>query len=691
MQIKQDSMHDLHGLSVEQAKSLVISEIRQACANHVGKLRFITGRGKHINSRGERGTIFKQLPEWIKEFDYTDLTLINPDLGLYEVHIKSSKLISNPLEQHMHEALAEADKIIGQRVDFMKFLAERGDAFSLYMYAGYLEKGNAEMKIEKTPKLAAEYMKKAAAAKLPPAMHEYGRYCLHGIGVKQSDEQAVEWLWKAHEAGAIESTESLARAYANAFYGLKYDFQKAFDLHTIAAKAGRTESMRFFGAIYLAGDGVAKNEKLGFEWYERAAKRGDAKAQYNMAVFYLKGIYVKPDEEKANYYFKLSADNGDPDAQNIYGQHLLSKGQPFKEEACKYLFGAAENGSEAANEYLGNISKGADAKIWLQRSAQAGNLQSQLKLDKLNGINRRIEDIPLNEILGKFRVLGINEIGLMSCFARYQLLDIILLQAKGKDRYRAFSFIQDLAEKDDPDALRRIIYFNERGDGLFKIKKDPEKTLELLNKAVNLHDPVSMVRLAGLMTLDNRNVDRFNQAFNLLQKAMKLQFPAAFYYSGVYFEKGLCEEQDNNLALICYQKAIELEKKAGHLEEFIFGPLDQYESIIEKATAGSERVKPPAKPESKSEPQSYLGMKPGFFATKKAVSQEERRKPTEPNSRLAKFPEIASTDSEPVVLIDSVSDNTLDNTQTLETESHPIYSMAEYVGQTVTGFISSFF
>ncbi len=680
-------MYDLHGESEIQAKCLVVSAIRQACADHVQNLRFITGRGKHANSRGERGTLFKLFPEWIKEFDYVDIVTIDPDLGLYDVSIKSPKLILSPADLHINEALKEADRRIGERLDFMKLLAERGDPFSLYIYAGYLEKGNAEMKIEKKPKLAAERMRKSAEAKFPAAMHEYARYCLHGIGVTQSDEHAVEWLWKAHAAGVIEATESLARAYANSFYGLQYDFQKAFSLHTIAAKAGRTESMRFFGAIYLRGEGVEENEKLGFEWYERAAKAGDAKAQFNMAAFYTNGTVVNPDENMANYYYKLSADNGDPDAQNLYGGHLLLQGPQFKDAAYKYLAAAAENGSESANEFFGNTLIGENAKIYLQRSAQAGNLQSQLKLDKLNGINRKVEDIPLNEILEKFRVLGINEIGLMRCSPRYQLLDIILLQAKGKDRDKAFSFIQDLAQKNDADAMRRIMYFCERGDGLFKIKKDPKKTLELLRKAASLDDPVSMVRLANLIELDNKNEDRFNQALQLLEKARKLQFPAAFYYTGVYFEKGLCGKQDNNLALICYQKAIELEPKNGHLEKFIFGPLDQYDSILEKAKLAYQRIKLSIQPESKTHPKAYSAMKPGFFVSKKTSHQEDQKKSPQPSTVIPESQEklciLSNSESE--------SNNTSINIPTPETENQPIYSVTDYICQIVTGFIPRFF
>lgn len=686
---RQDSMYDLHGHSEEQAKALVVQAIRQANADHVKRIRFITGRGKHVNSKGERGTLFKKLPEWINEFDYADFVVVDADLGLYDVNIKSSKLVQSEEEKKLNAMLADADKKISETIEFTKLLAVAGLCFAQYIYAGYLEKGHSEAKVEKDPKLAAEFMKKAAEAKYPGAMHEYARYCLHGIGVQQSDEQAVEWLWKAHHMGVIESTESLARAYANAFYGLKFDFQKAFDLHTIAAKAGRTESMRFFGAIYLYGDGVPKDEKLGFEWYEKAANGGDPKALYNMGAFYTNGTYVKPDKEKAEYYFKLSADNGDPDAQFNYGRILLSKGQAFKPLAFKYLMEAAENGSESANEFFANTSSGENARVWLQRSAQAGNLQSQLKLDKLNGIDRKLEDIPLKEIVEKFRSAGINELGLMSDYPRFQLLDIILLKGKSADRKKAFSMI-DYLNQDNAGVIRRLIYYYERGDGLFKIKKDLAKVRELLSKAVELNDPVSMVKQAILLESETKDPERFKQAYALLERARMLQYPAAYYYSGVYLEKGVAGKQDNKMALVCYQKAIELEKKEGHLEKFVFGPLDQYESIIEKATAGIARVGALLKA-NPTHKKTYLGMQPGFWVTKKEDSAPESERKTAQPSEVSRNNSGITGNAPPILSPRPPATHHEEQVEANQASDEPVYDVAGYVIQTVSSFISKFF
>jgi len=681
-------MYDLHGLSEEKARACVVQAIRQANADHVEKIRFVTGRGKHVNNRGERGTLFKKFPEWISEFDYTELAAANAELGYYDVNIKNSRLVISAEENHLKKMLEDSDKKIGKTIEFTIALADLGMAHAQYIYAGYLENGNAAARVEKNPKKAAEYMKKAATAKLPSAMHEYARFCLHGIGTQQSDEEAVAWLWKAHNQGVIEATESLARAYANEFYGLEYDFQKAFDLHTIAAKAGRSESMRFFGALYLNGDGVQQDCKQGVEWYEKAAKLGDAKALFNMGVFYQKGIVVKPDPEKSANYFKLSADHGDPDAQCIYGRILLLKGGQFTSEAMKYLIEAAENGSESANEFLGKVCKGEEARIFLQRSAQAGNLQSQLKLDKLNGIDRALEDIPLEEIVQKFRVLSINEIGLMSSYPRYQLLDIILTQASGKVRKIAINFVRDHADEDDNGATRRLIYYYERGDSQFKFKKNPEKVLELLKKATNYNDPVCTVKLALLTESQVDIPDRYQQAFNLYEKARKSGYPPAYFYSGIYFEQGLCGKENTQLALICYEKAIELEKKEGHLQKFIYGLLDQYESITEKALAGIERLKS-QKVETKPHHAQFSGLKGGFFksSTSKTVDAEERS-----NSATEVVRSQIDTRIIPAQPLAAAPTIELDAQQLTEDDpSESSSGVLTYISETLSSFLSRIF
>lgn len=628
-------MYDLHGLSVDQAKAHVIQAIRQANAAHTQKIRFVTGRGKHANKKGERAKIYQEFPKWIAEFDYAQLVTITPEFGYYEVIVTSANLLSTPGSNLAQNNLKSPPDIIKKNLIILRLLADQGHAESQYIYATYLEKGMSEAGLDKSEKLAAQYMKKAAEQEHKIAMHEYARYFLHGVGIKQSDALAVEWLWKAHAKGVIESTASLAYAYANQLYGLSYDFQKAFELHTIAAAAGKTASLRFFGSIYLTGGEVEKNTKLAFEYYKKAADLGDAKAQFNIGVFYIKGEIVPEDHKLGYYYMKLSADNGDPDAQFIFGKHLLSLDPQFKSLGFKYLIQAAECGSESANALLASLPIGEADKIWLQRSAQAGNLLSQIKLDKLNGMERSLDDIPITEIVDKFRALNINEVCLMHEHARYQLLDRVLLHAKAKYRRKAWCFLQNLVEKRDEAAIRRLSYYYERGDGLFQICKDQTKVTELLELAVSLDDPVAMVKLAVIIKLQTRRVDRNQHAFALIENARQLHYPAAYYESARCLEMGEGVKQNYQLAYVYYQKALDLELQPNYLDDFIFGPLDCYQPIAPLAQTAIARLAVQIKPVQAPEPSSFAGLKKGFFQSPACPSAAKMtpsavKQPTQP-------------------------------------------------------------
>lgn len=612
MNDRTQSMYDLHGLSEAAAKDLVVQAIREAAAQNIGYIRFVTGRGNHINAKGERGTLYRAFPQWLAELDYQDRVEVNPADGHYTVHIKPSKVRNHKFDEFMKKATSE---YMAENLDAIIIAADAGDPEAQLLYAGCLERGE---QVTKNEKLSATYVKKAAKSQCLNAMHEYARYWLHGVGVRQSDEKAIKWLWRAHEAGSLPSTVTLAKGYANALTGYPYDLSKAIELHTIAAAGGMTDSMRFFGSIYLSGQGVERCEKTSFKWYLDAAKLNDAKAQFNVATMYMKGNGVKKNEEKAFEYFEKSALNGDSDAQFIYGQHLLRKGDAFKKQAMTIIFIAAENGSESANEFMARCLKDESAKIYLERSAQAGNVLSQQRLNKINGVHHGPEAMDVGVILKRFRVLGDNEIKLMSSRPQCILLDTVLLQGKKRDRIKAIRLIEEMAEQRCANSMRRLVYFYQRGDGLFKMKKSSAKVLELLAQAVELSDPVSMVMLAQYYEKDHSG--RSEEVSDLYLHASKLGYPPAYYHRGLLLEK----KSQYKPASICFTTAIELESSQEIVDKFIFGPLDQYQPITALAKAAERRVRQHLKTSTEkvtSNQPTYMGMKSGFFqqAEKKIV------------------------------------------------------------------------
>src|SRR5581483_11843136 len=80
---------DLHYLTREKARRCVIKEIREAHSNgNIDCIRFITGRGNHINATGERGVLYDAFPSWVRDTKVKHLIRnYYPHNGYYEVYL----------------------------------------------------------------------------------------------------------------------------------------------------------------------------------------------------------------------------------------------------------------------------------------------------------------------------------------------------------------------------------------------------------------------------------------------------------------------------------------------------------------------------------------------------------------------------------------------------------------------------
>lgn len=647
---KDNLMYDLHGMSENQAAGLVERVIRETSASISVRIRFVTGRGNHVNSKGQRGTLFTQFPEWLKQTPYADrIEKVSTFDGHYEVSIKPT-LLDNSFQAKVKQF---NKKFYADHIDNIRGDADRGNPEAMVLYGQLIESGEYGAQ---DVKITAAYFKKAAEAGYPEGMHEYARCWLHGIGVRQNDEKAKEWLTKASNKGFIPSTVTLAKSYANALPGYPRDLNEAIRLHTICAEAGETDSMRFFGSHYSSGRDIQSDLATAFSWYMRAAERNDAKAQFNVAVMCAQGRGTKVDIEKSEKYFKLAAYNGDVDAQFIHGMKLFkSADKKIKDQGITWLFAAADNGCERANEVLGTLLPPEEAKDYLARSAQAGNFISQRKLNILNG---QSEDfgITLEAIIAKYKVLTENDIMHMSQQAKYFLLDKILLYAQAEDKRSAFSIIKDMADHDCPDSLRREAYFYARGDAVLEIKKTPERVLALLKRAADVGDPISAVQLAKLYLKKTKDPKHIAEAKKLLRAAGEKKYPPAFYELGLLYHNGAYGEDNKHHAVQCFQSAVKYEKMKDHLQHFVLGPLDEYESVAPKAqqlidqiTAAGRVVSKPAKeapppiisagffnnpPRSAPAPASVCSPKETSSKTSIPARSEQHTPPSIPNASM---------------------------------------------------------
>src|SRR3954447_26006621 len=83
---------DLHDHSCKNAKKLVINTIQESHSTGISRIRFITGRGNHINANGDQAVLYKAFPSWLSDKTIKHLvkSCIRHD-GSYVVTLLSSK------------------------------------------------------------------------------------------------------------------------------------------------------------------------------------------------------------------------------------------------------------------------------------------------------------------------------------------------------------------------------------------------------------------------------------------------------------------------------------------------------------------------------------------------------------------------------------------------------------------------
>jgi TPR repeat protein len=90
--------------------------------------------------------------------------------------------------------------------------------------------------------------------------------------------------------------------------------KKAFNLFIGASEGGHILSQYLAGHCHEFGDGIRKNDKLAFEYYEILANKNYTIGHFKLGWFCDNGLYVKKDSQIAaywySYWFEKAVNNG---------------------------------------------------------------------------------------------------------------------------------------------------------------------------------------------------------------------------------------------------------------------------------------------------------------------------------------------------------------------------------------------
>lgn len=579
---KQYAMIDLHGCSPEEAEKIVNHWLLVSGSVHYDQIRFVTGRGNHVNAKGERGTLYHSFKLWIDRSPSKDrVAKCTQHDGYFEISFKSTQIKSSNtevLETSINNAISE------NLTEIIKN-AEEGQPYYQDLYASLLENGEY---VPQDFKKAAMFYEKAAKNNYAPAMHELARCYLHGSGVRQSDREAVKWLKNADINGLVDSIISLGDCYWTGC-GVMRDLGTAVSFYAkAAAKFNNPIAMRKLASAYHGGQGVKQSFIKSFEWYKKSADLGDVLAQYNVAVMYELGEGIEKSLQRSFEYYQISAKAGDPDGQFLLGQaYLLGKGTESSEAlALFWLETAAANGSGQANHLLAQMTNGSQQTKYLNKSASVGYLTDWLHSERQQILAMTKEEF-YTQFGKKIRQafdLPIMNIIALDDYSQFMIIDSMLSDGPLKYRKKAFEVLKILAGQDCIFSLRRLVEIYKRGSKELGVSKNIQQSIDYIRKASDLGDSKSDVLLGNHYEQGYEVKKSSTIAMEYYQKAMKNNNPSGYFYAGFLLLKNLSKMNDMATGCQYLYQAIELEKSQQNIRALKSGFIDIYEPITEKAT-----------------------------------------------------------------------------------------------------------
>ncbi|MBU1214386.1 MAG: sel1 repeat family protein [Gammaproteobacteria bacterium] len=117
------------------------------------------------------------------------------------------------------------------------------------------------------------------------AMFRLGTSYAKGIGVRQNDSEALNWLQQAANRDYPEAYMALGIMYSD---GMAFapDYRIAFAWFSKSAALNNAEAQFQLGGLYRKGMGVEKSLNQAVEWYRKAAEQGHEGAKARLKEMY---------------------------------------------------------------------------------------------------------------------------------------------------------------------------------------------------------------------------------------------------------------------------------------------------------------------------------------------------------------------------------------------------------------------
>lgn len=349
-------------------------------------------------------------------------------------------------------------------------LAEAGEAPAQTLL-GYMYR--AGLGVEQSDFEAVEWYRKAAGQDDPDAQYLLGYMYQRGFGVPQYFAQALQLYRKSAGQGVAAARVNLGAMYENA-QGVGRDRAEALAQYFSAAEAGLAGAQHSLASAYENGHAVPRDLDEALKWYRLAAAQSFALSQNKLGEMYSRGKGVARDHGEAVKWYRLAADQGLPDAQfNLAKSLAAGRGVPRDpKEAFRLSMLAAEQGhAEAQVNVAMALRQGegaersySDAVTWFQRAADQCNADAQYQLASMYRLGQGVAKASAAE---------------------------------------EFKWLQLAAEQDHAEALQALSVRYADGTG---VKKNPAMALKSMRRAAARDNSSAQFNLAKVYSEGNDEV-----------------------------------------------------------------------------------------------------------------------------------------------------------------------------------------
>jgi len=374
--------------------------------------------------------------------------------------------------------------------------------------------------------LAYTYYKQAADLDNPVGYHNLGQY----FAAKGDYKAAIVHYEKAKAFLHTPSFMALARMYETGV-GARRNKGKAFKMYLGAAKLADVEAYDAVGLCYKNGTGTKKDPVKAGEWFRKAADQNDAVGCCQLGLLLMTEKAYRKDPEEAFSWLDKAATAGNVEAmKTLLAVYLEGKHPAFRKKSRQHL-------SEMAFYYRELLAKAGDAENLriVADSYHDGAGVARVNHEKAAFFYKMLLD--RGDPAGKYGY-GVS---------------LLYGHGIGIDLGEAKRLLLEAARDKHPLAMTRLGDAARTGLGM---EVDNEEAKKWYMEAARLQEPEAIMDL-GLLNYRGQIEGASPQlAFNYVDTAAKKGYVPAWYWLGIFRDKGIGCPKDFDEAEKAFAKAI---------------------------------------------------------------------------------------------------------------------------------------